>query len=51
MATAGQIESLLGNPPSSALPKLPVVCTVRVGLPLSLLCRERQTRSSTSGKC
>ncbi len=50
MAVAGETETVLGNPPSSALPRFPGVWTDNVGLPLALLCLEIKTISSASGK-
>ena len=43
MAVAGAVDTVLGKPPSSAVAKLPGVCTDRVGVPLALLCRETKT--------
>jgi len=46
MAFAGDMDTFLGIPPSSALERLPGVCTESVGVPLKLLCREMNTTSS-----
>ena len=43
IAVAGETETCRGNPPSSAAAMLPGVWTLRVGLPLVLLCLEMKT--------
>ncbi len=50
MAFAGEIDRVLGSPPSSADAKFPGVWTDSVGVPLWLLCRERKIMSSGFGK-
>ena len=46
MALAGQTDTRLGMPPSSALPRLPGAWTESVGIPAVPLCRETKMMSS-----
>ena len=43
MAAAGEMETFLGFPPNLASARLPGVCTDSVGMPLALLCLDRNT--------
>ena len=51
MVVAGAVDTVLGNPPSSAVVKLPGVWTDSVGVPLALACLEMKIISCTLGKC
>ena len=51
MVVAGAVDTVRGNPPSSAVAKLPGVWTDSVGVPLALACLEMKMMSCAFGKC